>query len=217
VETVKAIWHELSPNLWPIAALLLLITQRKPLAKFLETVAKSRLKVGEVTLNPPSEQQMVESGNVEPGPPVLPATAQTGNPELDQLRTWLDGELKKFPENERSARLFAASVSWYLSLDFWRAYRLMYGSQLNMMRASNVNGGLITRTNAEVIFVHHKNEQAEFYKDVTFEGWLTYPQRCAFIELTGETIALTARGKLFLHFIIDEQLPERGFPYNADK
>ena len=179
-----------------------------------------RLKVPGVDLQvaPPSQQEAAAALPTLPDPTSAPEAAQrTGiatNPltaadeaallaELQQLEPTAEGQLAQ------AVRALALSRLW---LNYERVYRLIFGTQIMLLKG--LNSGQISREeHARAIFLEHEIRTEE-YMAVTFEVWLHFLIQEGFVH-RGPTpggallhLHILPKGEDFLHWMIRAKVPD---------
>lgn len=198
-----------------VVALVALVFYR-PVARLIESLNHRKFKFPGVDVGAPGEQQApVESGTASKRPEFQ---IIAGSPAVDEVRNWLSGRLNEFPDGERPARLLGFAAETHIRADFFRAYVNIYGSQLSLLRIANMSGGAVTLEVARRTFeeaLARNTEPAHPFKEL--DQWLDFLKRCVFVETNEHAVVLTQRGKLFLHFMVEEGLPDFGLSQNLAK
>jgi hypothetical protein len=129
------------------------------------------------------------------GPPSV-AVAEVEQVINDRLATMNDHDDKI----KRLTRGFAITL---LQKDFEAAYRLIFGSQLDLLLRSNVGGGLDEAT-AQAIFENARTLYPTVHEGASFDLWLSFLLNARFIEKRQSLPRLftTPKGQEFMQYLV---------------
>jgi len=218
---------------WPVAVFVLCLIFRKPLKSFLERIVLLKAPGVEVSAPARAEQQLIETKNPTTDDQLVqPVDAQRNLPipeglaeratavrnfggqepiVLEQIEI-IRHELQElqFPLDsaDTSEVLIRHLAVTQLMNRFERTYRLIFGSQIELLRLANQSGPLQTAA-AEPIFEAAKSAAPEFYGEYTFEQWLDFLRKQGVIVADDPSIVISVYGIQFLSWLVVTQAPPK--------
>lgn len=90
---------------------------------------------------------------------------------------------------------------------FEQIYRIIFGSQIEAVKALVSTSGTATRKEALEYFEGIKARFPDFYEKSTFDDWVRYPISAGLVEETSDQIKITAIGQDFVRYIDEMKLP----------
>lgn len=133
------------------------------------------------------------------------------NELLEEIISDYERELAERQEERQQSEqaLIAELVSAQIDLDFERIYRVIFGSQVQALRAlRDVHPASVPRTLVEPIFGAVKAQFSDAFAAWSFEMWIAFLLREGYggslVEQLGDgTFRLTLKGSTFLDYVED--------------
>jgi hypothetical protein len=121
--------------------------------------------------------------------------------ELEQA---IDKRLAGFnePEGSKTRRLVRALAITVLQQEFEVTYRLIFGSQLDLLLRANAGG--IDLPAAQAIFENAKALFPAVHQSATFDQWFSFPHNSRLVQWNADhtRILITERGKEFMQYLV---------------
>ncbi|UPJ53351.1 hypothetical protein IVB30_19765 [Bradyrhizobium sp. 200] len=104
-------------------------------------------------------------------------------------------------DDDKIKRLIRAFSLADLHRDFEVTYRIIFGSQIDLLLAANA--GSIDDATATAMFENLKSVYPNVHSGAAFETWLSYPLNAGLIKRKDGRIFSTQRGKEFMQYLVD--------------
>ena len=119
----------------------------------------------------------------------------------------LHASLRRFDEKEWVDVLIHVLARAQLEAAFERVYRVIFGSQIVLLR--RLNGfGQISIEDAKHMFEPLERQFPELYKDYGLVGWLGFLSSEKLISFNADMAEITELGRDFLLYLVARRLPE---------
>jgi hypothetical protein len=186
------------------------------LGSVISSLSKRRIAVGDVSLDAPSApatQLPAKGPETVVGGPALPPTA---DPVIAEAETYVTERLNNQPEEQRLQVATRDAAELLIIAVRFRIYALIYGSQLTLLKVANTTGSHgVPPDVAQKIFHEAKARDEAFFARYTFENWTGFLLEPKLIEMSGQNVVITMRGRGFLRWIVDSGLTDSGVGNNA--
>lgn len=199
-------------GLWPLAAVIIAIFGismfRGPLAALVNRTKKIGAGSGAIDFaeaTTPERQKNIQAQSESASPssetqyalgPPTPTIADLEKQIADRLSTFNDGDDGKI---KRLIRAFAITE---LHKEFEIVYRIIFGSQIDLLLAANAGG--VDDAAALAILENARSLYPNIHPQSTsLEPWLSYPLQAALIQRIDQRIFTTQRGKEFMQYLVD--------------
>lgn len=190
-------------------AMLLFKSEIKGLLNRAEKISPTGIETGKVVnqISESTEKTDVLSNltSEEKKSDVDTAIQELDTPLVHEMEAEIEKSLSEWnikPENKEKVilRLFAGLV---IAHNYEQIYKIIFGSQLNLLELLNTNHGAMSPDIAISIYDSAKQAHPEIYKEYPFPNWLNYllSQNLIISENDGK-ILLTTKGKDFLLFLV---------------
>lgn len=164
---------------------------------------------GGTKLCPAEEEQQARLGVVTSRPSLelkqIPGLGRT--PAIEMRERAILSLLDEINEDERVSRLTRALAESCLSTAFERIYRIIYGSQISMLRLLNENPHF-REHHVRDFFSRVKDRFPEIYANYTFDRWLDFLKTAQLAVQIEDRLQISDVGRDFLTYLTLQGLPE---------
>jgi hypothetical protein len=202
-------------NSWPLAAVIcfvaFLVVLRAPLDKLVGRIKS--FKVGNHSVDASgdvSEQQKkVETITTASNAPV-PTSEPVTFPPPNEIYAPIEHEMRDAgvaanvrPDIEKAWLIRVAAI-WRVWCGHERAYRLITGSQLELLLRAN--SAPLKMDTARQMYEAAKANYSDLYKEFSFETWVTFPMNSGLLREEASGLRITLLGQDFLHYLVNNSL-----------
>ncbi|MCA6109612.1 hypothetical protein [Bradyrhizobium cenepequi] len=205
-------------GMWPLAAVIVavfaMLIFRAPLSGLLNRT--KRIGAGGQSIDfadgQTTDLQQIQAQSAQPpnqiaNHPLGPAAATVAEIEQQVIQRLSTVNETTEARQQRLIRAFAVTV---LQRDFEATYRIIFGSQLEMLLRANAGGA--DENVAKSIFENAKATYPNIHSSASIDDWLSYPTQANLIEKQNGLFVTTPRGKEFLQYLVQVGLtaPKKG-------
>ena len=197
-------------GMWPLSIMIIaifaMVIFKGPIASMINRTKKigAGSRVIEMTDAVADQQQSLAKPATESIAPVIgPASEQ-----VDLIEGLVQNKLNEFsesPEQERS-RLIRAVAETTLEKQFEQYYRVIFGSQLELMLRANA--GVADMATAEAIFQQASSSFPEVHQNANSDLWMSFLVNTDLLAYSDDRsrLLITPKGKAFLHYLVSSGL-----------
>jgi len=212
-EKADKIFDFLKVTLWPIAFLIFVFLFRNNIAKFIENLIIRVKGPGdtEITLEQQKKVQEQKSGIIQISQEELGKLSK----QTEEIKKEYEDQLNKERKEKEGKEAFNNYLIDQLfikdlQIDFERIYRLIFGSQIMLLRNLSSKGSSGSTTNELLIFfVMVQRIWSPAFQNWTFNLYLEFLLKNQLIQLIPpDSYLITEKGKAFLIYITSLSYPE---------
>ena len=208
MEWLTAIVDLLIGIAWPAAVTAIALVYKSEIPSLLRRLRKAG--PAGVELDSAEQQQRARLENAtSPGTleiKQIPGIGRT--PAIENKERLILSILDKIPEDERVSRLTRTLAESDLSVTFERIYRIIFHSQISMLRKLNASSHFTTNQ-ARPFFDLGKEQFPKLYTGYTFEKWLGFLKDFQLISQDETLLSITDIGIDFLTYLTVRRIPEK--------
>lgn len=201
IKFIEALFDLIKSLAWPAIAIGFSFMYRNEIIGAIRRIQKA----GPVEFCPPQELQN------DPPKISIPTEVKEvqGHPRTKMMETIeksLLANLDLHPEKDKISLLVRLLAQSRLETVFERIYSLIFGSQIQGLKA--LNNGNASLEDAHAFFETYKKTNEEFYSKYGFKGWFGFLVSQELVSQEGTAISITNLGKDFLVYIAVKNLSE---------
>ena len=139
--------------------------------------------------------------------PIAETPMPAASPEIAKLEGEISQALINFNDPDKDTTIRRLVRAYALTLtqkDFEVVYRIIFGSQLELLLLANAGG--VDLSAAEQIFERAKAQFPVVHANAAVEDWLSYPIAMKLLEKNSSRLFITGRGQEFLHYLVQSGL-----------
>jgi hypothetical protein len=197
---------------WPLAAIIcfvaFLLIFRGPISAAIGRFRRVKVPGGSIDLSGEQEQKKIETPIATAG---VTAPATTALPPPSNIYAAIEQQLKdalataKLPADVEKAWLIRFVATWQIARAHEIAYRLILGSQLDLLLQANTASPPNT-DRAREMYEAAKTAYPDFYKDFSFEAWIRFPINAGLVREEASVLRTTPLGQDFMHYLVSNSL-----------
>jgi len=196
-------------GVWPLAVVIIgivaMVIFRGPVSGLLNRTKKIGAGSNAIDFAEPKTTEL-QQAQAQPQPPAGQiANDPLGPPSASvaELEKQIVQQLNSRNDNEefKMRRLIRASAILALNSDFEVIYRLIFGSQLDLLLRANAGG--IDEAAASLIYQNAQTAFPLVHESGSFDMWLSFPIGRGLVERKNGRISTTLKGKEFMRYLVD--------------
>jgi hypothetical protein len=212
-ENVAAIADLLRAVAWPAAFLFVVFRYKDHVGRLIDRLREG----GPAKFDPIPQQPTKPTASIPSSAPGNPAVstslASIRTPAVVEMEKLIEGLPAVTNDNDptsRNATLITLAAKAVIVSQFERAEANIYASQLDLLHYLNSRaGGEAPSRLKELFYDPARNKFPDVYKSYAFEAYLQFLAAAFFIANTGTQVAITAMGREYLLWRVEQSRPPR--------
>ncbi len=199
---------------WPLVVFGVVLLFRKSIQSLIKNIKTLKTPGG---LEAEIKEQVLANQKREDKPTTVSIVKQPGEfekakgaiqltPVMQEYANRIREDTRKstLPIHEQTELGIMAIANLAVSVDYWRIYNFIFGSQFKVLHTAN--SALIKKADAITHFTTVQKMYPDVFKESDFETYISFLTTHVLIGIKDDTYFITVKGKDFLGWCIDNNL-----------
>ena len=190
---------------WPVAAIVIVLMLRKPIANAIEKLKKAKIQGSEFDFGslPEQKTEKLEAGSVN-----IPIPTDTiGMQQEFEALIRRDLEAANISDPQELQNILVSHLAaTQLTAAYERVNSSIFGSQIDLLRSLNSISGTAKESSLKLFYDSAKSKYPEFYEQASFEEYLNYLLGMNLIDKQTDEYNITKFGIGYLVYIAEKGL-----------